>query len=222
LNKYLEGNNGERYNWSPGTKYSGDDDFIKQAVLALDKMAENPSTANYNFKQINGDDVVTLEGNAILDYVNGGKYSDKTTYIKHADKNPEHRGENQHIMGTVYWDPARGMAEEGINGAKTTGAFPSMGILLHEMGHGVLFHLFGGEDWRDRTQYFPNEEQMIIDRLEKPAMLKLGFGYRTQHSPVYDSREEWFGSHQHRLDPRLPSILATYYIPSPSPISLKR
>ena len=74
------------------------------------------------------------------------------------------------------------ISEESIDITKQSGAFPSMGVLVHEMGHAALYNEFRGADWQDRQNVFVNEEQMIIDRLEKSAMQSLGFGYRTGHN----------------------------------------
>ena len=216
----IMGVDGSSFNWTPGAEYNGTDKFIAQAVEALNTLTSNPNTAHFVFigKRATG---VRFEGNAILDYAKGGKLDSKNIFIKHAKFNPQHPGSNQHIKGTVYWDPSRGIKNEGFNGRKETGAFPSMGVLLHEMGHAALFHKFGGEDWQDRAHIFKDEERMVIEKLEAPAMQSLGFGYRSgpfNHN-VYDSRSDMLKQFPTLAKGR--PLDANYYVPSLTPTKLK-
>lgn len=101
------------------------------------------------------------------------------------------------------------------------GAFPSMGVLVHEMGHAALYNEFGGADWQDRQHIFANEEQMIIDRLEKPAMQSLGFGYRTGHN-TFSSRSDFLkNNYKYHQEKGLP-FSGSFYIPSLTPTKLKK
>lgn len=215
----IRGSGGSTFNWTVGSTYDGDDEFIQQAVSALNTLGADPSTANFTFHGTKASGVV-FEGNAVLDYASGGKKDHLDVFIEHADNNPNAPGESQHVMGTVYWNPSRGIAEEGFNGMEGGGAFPSMGILVHEMGHAALYHEFGGSDWRDREGIFPQEEKMIIDRLERTAMEKLGFGYRTWHN-TYESRSSMLemnsGSTKHKIP-----FKASYFIPSVTPTNLDK
>jgi len=215
----IRGSDGNTFNWTTGATYDGEDEFIKQTVTALNALGANANTANFSFKGRKASGV-NFEGNAVLDYASGGSKDYQDVFIKHADNNPAAPGENQHITGTIYWDPSRGIAEEGFNGAEGGGAFPSIGELVHEMGHAALFNEFGGEDWQDRQSIFANEEQMIIDRLEKPAMQSLGFGYRTGHN-TYSSRSQLLKNFSGSIKNRL-SFVGSYYIPTPSPIKLMK
>ena len=45
------------------------------------------------------------------------------------------------------------------------------------MGHAAIFNEFG----EGGRSVFANEEQMIIDKLETPAMKSMGFGNRNDH-----------------------------------------
>ena len=91
-----------------------------------------------------------------------------------------------------------------------------MGVLLHEIGHANLYHQFGGGDWRDRQHIFPREELMIIRRLEKSAMQKLGFGFRSDHSTGKD--RQYIYDNDSRIR-RGQQIISSYFIYSPSPIN---
>jgi hypothetical protein len=215
----IRGSNGSEFNWTVGSTYDGDDKFIKESVDALNALGSDPNTANFSFKG-NQSSGVNFEGNAVLDYASGGSKDHQDIIIEHANNNPEAPGQNQHIKGTVYWDPSRGIKEEGFYGGKGGGAFPSMGLLIHEMGHAALYNEFGGADWRDRQHIFGYEEKMIIDRLEKPAMQSLGFGYRTGHN-TKDNRtdllkNDFSGSQHYKLP-----FVGSYYIPSLTPTKLK-
>ncbi len=214
----IKGTNGENFNWSPNSTYKGKDEFIQKTSESLSKLTENKSTADFSFKGKSSTGV-NFKGNAILDYAKGGSKDSKNVTIDDAKNNPSNKGQNEHVKGTVYWNPSTGVKEEGFNGAKSNGAFPSMGLLLHEMGHAALFNQFGGSDHMDRASTFANEEQMIIDKLEKPAMTSMGFRYRTRHN-VSPSKEEFVKNNERRLQETTLPLSATYYIYSPSPTSL--
>ena len=205
---------GSTFNWVPNSTYDGDDKFIKQSVLALNSLGADSNTAKFSFKGKKASGV-NFEGNAVLDYASGGAKASQDIIIEHAEKNPAKPGENQHISGTIYWDPSRGIEEEGFKGALGGGAFPAMGVLLHEMGHAALYHEFGGSDWQDRQNIFPYEEQMIIDKLEKPAMQALGFGYRTGHN-TFNNRSKMLKGFSGRVP-----FKGSYFIPSLTPTKLR-
>jgi hypothetical protein len=211
----VKGKDGSSFNWTPGSSYEGDE-FIEKAVAALNKLSDNQNTANFNFKEKDGD---TFKGNAVKDYAKGGKNDHKDIVIEHSDNNPSNGG-NQHVKGTVYWDPEKGIEQIGINGAESTGAFPSVGILLHEMGHAALFHEYGGEDWQDRQNIFYDEEKMIIDKLETPAMQSLGFGYRTNHN-VHKNYNTAMKNTKGIREAGIQPTKIAYYIYSSTPISIK-
>lgn len=75
------------------------------------------------------------------------------------------------------------------------------------------------KDWRDRQHIFPNEEKMIIDRLEKPAMQSLGFGYRTEHN-TYANREQMI-ENTPSLGAGRRGVVGSYYIHSSTPTKLE-
>jgi len=208
----------EEFNWTPGSEYLGSDKFIQSAVQALSVLTTNSNIANFSFKGAPGTGI-HFEGNAILDYVQGGAKEAKDVFIENAENNPENPGSNQHIEGVVYWDHSSGITEEGFNGEKGGGSFPPMGTLLHEMGHAALFNEFGGRDWMARQNKFLNEEQMIIDHLEKPAMQSLGFGFRSGHN-TSNNRSEMIQSVKSQITHRMP-VKGSYYMPSPNPTKLK-
>ena len=66
---------------------------------------------------------------------------------------------------------------------------------------------------------FLNEEQMIIDHLEKPAMQSLGFGFRSGHN-TSNNRSEMIQSVKSQITHRMP-VKGSYYMPSPNPTKLK-
>jgi RHS repeat-associated protein len=212
----IKGENQENFNWSPNAKYEGNDVFIKNTVMALDKLSENRKTADFLFK---GRNAVEFSGNAVLDYAKGGKLSGKDITIMDAKYNKEESGVNAHVTGTVFWNPSIGVSEVGFQGSTTNGSFPSMGLLLHEMGHAALYYKFGGADWRDRRSIFPDEERMIIDRLETPAMKGLGFGFRTMHNVETISVEDFTAQNVDRLQLKIP-LQKAFFINCPTPISL--
>ena len=214
----IRGSDGETYNWTAGSKYDGKDKFIQRAVAALSVLSSNSNTANFSFKGKSGSGI-DFTGNAILDYASGGIKDSKDVIIETAENNPARPGENQHIQGIVYWDSYSGIAEEGFNGANGGGAFPPMGTLLHEMGHAALFNEFGGEDWRARQGQFGNEEKMIIDHLEKPAMQSLGFGFRSEHN-TSNNLGEMINSLKSQISNRMP-VKGSYKIPSSYSTKLK-
>ncbi len=214
----IRGSNGKTFYWTLGAKYKGDK-FIEHTVTALNALSDDPKTANFSFKGRKSTGI-DFKGNAVLDYAAGGSKDEKNVFIEHADNNPMDPGENQHIKGTVYWDPSRGVVEEGLNGEKGGGAFPSVGTLIHEMGHAALFNEFGGDDWQNRQDIFANEESMITDRLEKPALQSMGFGYRTSESATYKNRSAFLKGVNGSLKNGLP-VKGAYFVPSVSPLKLK-
>ena len=109
----IRGSNGKTFYWTLGAKYKGDK-FIEHTVTALNALSDDPKTANFSFKGRKSTGI-DFKGNAVLDYAAGGSKDEKNVFIEHADNNPMDPGENQHIKGTVYWDPSRGVVEEGLN-----------------------------------------------------------------------------------------------------------
>ncbi|MBK9378655.1 MAG: RHS repeat-associated core domain-containing protein [Saprospiraceae bacterium] len=212
----IEGEGGEKFNWTRGSEYNGKDKFISSSVMALNKLSDNENTANFNFTEKTGK---KFKGNAVLDYAKGGKKENQDIKIKDAKFNTKDPGKNGTIGNQVFWDPTLGIREEGVNGKKGGGEFPSMGTLLHEMGHAALSNEYGGQGNSDRMDFFIWEEQMIIDHLEKPAMQSLGFGYRTAHN-TKDNYNIFLKSNPGMRELRKPFV-ASYFIPCISPISVR-
>ena len=61
---------------------------------------------------------------------------------------------------------------------------------------------------------------MIIDRLEKPAMQSLGFGFRTSHNTA-SNRDKMLESNSGSRAAGFP-FKGSYFIPSATPTKLKR
>lgn len=118
----IEGSDGNSLNWTPGSSYNGDE-FISQAVIALNALSKDPNTANFSFHGKKGTGV-NFEGNAVLDYAKGGSKDNKDVVIKNASLNPNGKDQNEHIQGTVYRNPSLGIKEEGFNGATGSGEYP--------------------------------------------------------------------------------------------------
>ncbi|MEZ4910562.1 MAG: hypothetical protein R2774_06840 [Saprospiraceae bacterium] len=87
-------------------------------------------------------------------------------------------------------------------------------------GHAALYHEFGGSDWQNRQHIFKDEEQMIIDRLEKKAMVSLGFGYRTGHNTSTNRSKMITHDFGEAYKNKLP-FLGSYYYRSLTPTKIK-
>jgi len=200
------------YDWIPGQEYNGDDNFIAQAVLALNTLTQNTSTTEFSFFTKNKEQV---SGNAVLDYTGEGSLATQTIKIQQGQV-------NEHVNGTVYWNPNEGIRTKSLTQGDL-GSIPPMVTLLHEMGHGWLEHTFGNEQV---SNLFYNEEQMIIDRLESKASLSLGFGRRDNHFNIYSNESE---ARKENLidDSRLPlqlrrNTIFKFFYQTVSPISTKK
>ena len=172
------GSNGTSYDWIPGMTYDGDDEFISQAVSALNFMTVAPSVTSFTFYTR---DREVVQGNAVLDFVEKGNLASSLIVIKEGAA-----GRSRHESGVIYWNSTEGIRMESLT-MGVLSSVPPMAILLHEMGHAWLEETYGDNQI---SKLFWDEEQMIIDKLESKASLLLGFGRRDNHFNVRSSRNE--------------------------------
>jgi RHS repeat-associated protein len=159
--------------WTPGAVYSGQDDFGKQVFAALNYLVEQ-GVSQFSFTTIDG---ITHSGDALLDFVEGGKFANVEITIKQGDV-------TQALGGSITFDPNKGIMVHTTLG--DNGIAPSI-LLLHEFGHEWQRNYFGVENYSNPL--LGDHEMSIIENLEVPAAQKLNMGIRNSHV-TFNSKEQ--------------------------------
>jgi hypothetical protein len=153
-----------------GETYNGNSDFIENTWEALDFLYEN-------LDKHGGDDlniVKTLDKSKCRTSI---RYSRTPKNFNMSKKPP---------LSRVYWNPGFGVITKHTNNG--TDRMPPVFTLLHELNHAynnLLVGLF------KTTKFdFINEDELIVQGLERFLSFNMGFGYRNVYDDiigVYDA-----------------------------------
>jgi hypothetical protein len=153
-----------------GETYNGNSDFIENTWVALDYLYEN-------LDKHGGDDLNIVK---TLDKSRG------RTSIRYSRTPKNFNMSKKPPMSRVYWNPGFGVITSNTNNG--TDRMPPVFTLLHELNH-AYNNLLVGLFKTTKFDYI-NEEELIVQGLEKFLSKKLGFGYRDFYNEmigVYDA-----------------------------------
>jgi RHS repeat-associated protein len=161
--------------WTPGAKWEGDEgDFGYQVFSVLNTLAES-GVSEFAFSTTDG---TNYAGDALLDFVEGGKFENIHITIVEGEKTEALGG------GIISFNLTTGIMVH--NPAEDNSIAPNL-LLLHEFGHEWQKSNFGIENYLNPL--LEDHELSIINNLEAPAAIKLGMGVRETHV-TFESQEQ--------------------------------
>jgi RHS repeat-associated protein len=158
----VAGEGDEKFIWTPGAKYLGENEFIKTTVKSLNELTSDPKLANMDTK--NG------EANVILSFV--GSKNPNIEIVKSDQTEASETGTQ------IQFDPSQVlMVGSSRDGKNVPGAVSATTLLGHEFGHAFLAvfepSLNSTLEGIDTKNMFVDAKLNLQDPAEHSMILKL-------------------------------------------------